>query len=133
MSEENVETVRRIVEAFCAGEWTTTLDTYYDDAVELDQSRMPDGGVYHGRDGMREFYRRWIGSWDHFEAQPLEFIDAGDAGVIALMQIRGIGKGSGAAVTMRSADVYTVARGKVVRHVGYPDASQALEAAGLRE
>jgi ketosteroid isomerase-like protein len=49
------------------------------------------------------------------------------------MDITGTGKASGAAVTMRSADVYTLAGGKVVRHVGYPDVSLALEAAGLSE
>jgi uncharacterized protein len=131
MSEENVETVRRIVGAFCAGDWTTALNGY-DEAVELDQSRMPDGGLYHGHQGMREFYRRWVGTWEHFHANPVEFIDTGDA-ILVIMEISGTGKGSGAPVTMRTADVYTVAGGKVVRHIGYPDASQALEAAGLRE
>jgi ketosteroid isomerase-like protein len=86
----------------------------------------------HGHHGIREFYRRWVGTWDHFDAHPVEFIDTGDA-VIVIMRISGTGKGSGATVTMRTADVYTVAGGKVVRHVGYPDASEALEAAGLRE
>ncbi len=131
MSQEKLEVVRRIVGAFCAGDWRTALNGY-DEAVELDQSRMPDGGIYHGHQGMREFYARWVGSWDHFDAHPVEFIDAGDA-TIVVMQISGTGKGSGASVTMRSADLYTVANGKVVRHVGYPNASQALEAAGLSE
>ena len=131
MSEENVEVVQRIVQAFMRQDWATALDGY-DEAVELDQSRMPGGGVYHGHDGMNAFYARWIGSWDEFEAKPLEFIDAGDD-VIAIMDISGTGKASGAAVTMRAADVYTIAGGKVVRHVAYPAASEALEAAGLSE
>ena len=131
MSEKNVEVVRQVVGALCAGDWRTALNGY-DEAVEFDQSGVPDGGIYHGHDGMREFYGRWVGSWDHFEAHPVEFIEAGDA-TIVVMQISGTGKGSGASATMRSADVYTVANGKVVRHVGYPDASEALEATGLRE
>jgi ketosteroid isomerase-like protein len=81
---------------------------------------------------MHEFYRRWLGTRDHFDDHPVEFIDTGDA-VLVIMEISGAGKGSGASVTMRTADVYTVAAGKVVRHVGYPDASEALEAAGLEE
>jgi ketosteroid isomerase-like protein len=129
MSQENIETVKRIVEAFCAADWTTALNGY-DESIELDQSRMPGGGIYHGHRGMREFYERWVRSWDHFHARPLDYIDAGDA-MIVVMEIRGMGKASGAPVAMRTADVYTVAGGKVVRHVGYPDASQALEAAGL--
>jgi ketosteroid isomerase-like protein len=131
MSQENVEVVRGIVEAFMRRDWATAL-TGYDEAVELDQTRMPDGGVYHGHHGMREFYGRWIGSWEDFRANPVEFIDAGDE-VVVIMEISGTGKSSGAAVMMRSADVYTVTGGKVVRHIGYPEASQALEAAGLEE
>jgi ketosteroid isomerase-like protein len=131
MSQENVQVVRRIVDAARRQDWATALSGY-DEAVELDQSRMPGGGIYHGHDGMRKFYRRWIGSWDDFRADPIEFIDAGLA-IIVIMEIGGTGKGSGAAVTMRTADVYTLAGGKVVRHVGYPDASQALQAAGLEE
>jgi ketosteroid isomerase-like protein len=129
MSRENVEVVQRIIAAFMRQDWATALNGY-DEAVELDQSRMPGGGVYHGHEGMRRFYARWIGSWDEFEANPVEFIDAGDE-VIVILDISGTGKASGAAVAMRAADVYTVAGGKVVRQVAYPDASEALEAAGL--
>jgi ketosteroid isomerase-like protein len=59
------------------------------------------------------------------------FIDAGDR-VVAIMHIRGTGRGSGVEVTMQSADVRTISDGKIVRHVGFPDASDALEATGLQ-
>jgi len=131
MSEENVEVVRGIVRAFRAAEWDAALSAYATDA-ELDLSRMPGGGIYHGPAGVREFYTGWIQSWERFEAEPLEFIEAGDE-VISVMQISGIGKDSGVPVAMRPADVYTLDGGKVVRQVGYPDASDALEAAGLSE
>ena len=131
MTEENVETVRGIVQAFRAGEWEEALSGY-DPEVELDLSRLPGCGVYHGPEGVRAFFTDWVRSWERFEAEPVEFIDTGDD-VIAVMQISGIGKDSGAAVTMRSADVYTVAGGRVVRQVGYPNASDALKAARLSE
>ena len=47
MSQENVEVVQTLVAASQRGDWEAALDTY-DPAVELDESRMPDGGVYHG-------------------------------------------------------------------------------------
>jgi hypothetical protein len=50
MSQENVEVVRGIVEAFMRRDCATAL-TGYDEAVELDQTRMPDGGVYHSTVG----------------------------------------------------------------------------------
>jgi ketosteroid isomerase-like protein len=126
MSQENVEIVKGLVRAFRAGEWDQALRVY-DEAAELDLTRLPGGGVYRGPDGVRDFFTRWVGSWEQFEAEPLEFIDQGDV-VIAVMRIRAVGRGSGAPVTMRSADVYTVADGRVVRQVGYPNADEVLEA-----
>jgi ketosteroid isomerase-like protein len=59
-------------------------------------------------------------------------IDRGDQ-VVVILRLAGMGKGSGSKVAMRAADIWTVKDGKVVRLVGYPVASEALEAAGLRE
>ena len=102
MSQENVEIVRRIIDATRRGDWGAALRDY-DQGVILDQSRMPGGGVYRGHEGLREFYGRWFGAWEHFR------------------------------IKMRSANVWTITRGKVVRQVAFPVASDALEAAGLSE
>jgi len=59
-------------------------------------------------------------------------VDAGDH-VVDINEVIGTGRGSGVPVRMRTGNVWTVERGKVVRHVGYPVASEALEAAGLSE
>ena len=131
MSHENVEIVRRVREAFMRGDWDTAIGAY-DQAVELDMTRMPGGDIYSGPDGVRAFFAGWMGSWDGFKVTPVELIDGG-AEVIGIQDITATGKASGAKVKMRSADVFTVAGGKIVRHVGYPDASEALAAASLRE
>jgi ketosteroid isomerase-like protein len=131
MSEENVEIVRRIIQAARRGDWESAMSGY-DQAVVLDQSRMPDGGVYHGHDGVREFYGRWFGAWQDFRIEPERLVDVGDQ-VVDINVVSGRGRGSGAAVKMRTANVWTIAGGKVVRQVGYIVASEALEAAGLRE
>jgi hypothetical protein len=60
-------------------------------------------------------------------------IRSGRAATSARARIIGTGKGSRVPVRMRTANLWTLERGKVVRHVGYPDASEALEAAGLSE
>jgi ketosteroid isomerase-like protein len=131
MSEENVEVVRRVVEAAERGDWDAAL-AHYDQAVVLDMSRMPDGGIYHGHEGVRDFYIGWLGTWDDFRVEPERLVDAGDR-IVDVNEVIAIGRGSGAPVRMRSGNVWTVENGKVVRHVGYPDASEALEAVGLSE
>jgi uncharacterized protein len=131
MSEESVEVVRRVVQAAEGGDWDAAL-AEYDEAVVLDMSRMPDGGIYHGREGVRDFYVGWLGTWNDFRVEPERLVDAGDQ-IVDISEVIGIGRGSGAPVRMRTGNVWTVENGKVVRHVGYPDASEALEAAGLSE
>jgi ketosteroid isomerase-like protein len=131
MSRENVEVVLRIVEAAQRGDWAAAM-AEYDEAVVLDQSRMPGGGIYHGHEGVRDFYVRWVGTWHDFRIKLERVVDAGDR-VVDINEISGTGKGSGAPVRMRTGNVWTVEHGKVVRHVGYPVASEALEAAGLEE
>jgi ketosteroid isomerase-like protein len=93
---------------------------------------MPDGGVYHGHRGVREFYSRWVRSWEDFQIAPERLIGAGEQ-VVDINEVSGRGRGSGVQVKMRTANIWTIERGKVVRHVGYPNASEALEAVGLSE
>jgi ketosteroid isomerase-like protein len=81
MSEENVETVRRVNDAFRAADWDAALSPY-DDEAELDMTRMPAGGVYRGPACVHEFFGRWIAAWDRFEAERLDLIDAGDAVIL---------------------------------------------------
>ena len=130
MSEENVEIVRQLNDAFRVGDWDTALEPY-DEEVELDVTRLPAGDVYHGPEGVREFFTHWITAWESFEVERLDLIDAGDV-VIMISQITGVGKSSGAQVKMRSADVFYIENGKIARHVAYPDAAEALASFGLR-
>jgi ketosteroid isomerase-like protein len=134
MSQENVEIVRRLIAAVQRGgaDRLAALDAY-DAAVQLDQTRMPAGGMYHGREGVRAFYDEWFGAWDELTIQIERFIDAGDDDVLVVVRMTGRGRATGVSVAIRSADVYTVRDGKVVRQVGYPDAAEAFKAVGLAE
>lgn len=131
MSKRNVEIVRQVSDAFDAGDWDSALAPYDEDA-ELDMTRIPAGDVYHGPEGVRQFFGRWIASWDRFEVERLDLIDAGDA-VVQISRITGTGKSSRAQVQMRSADVFFMQDGLIVRHVAYPDAAEALADLGLAE
>ena len=46
--------------------------------VRLDQSRFPDGGIYQGRAALRDFYRRWFGTWDSSVSTPERFLHEGN-------------------------------------------------------
>ena len=112
-------------------DWHEVSALLHPDA-RFDQTRIPDGGVYEGREACGRFFERWFGTWDEIRLTPERFIEDGDR-VLALMKIEGRGKGSGVPVVIHSADLFTVRDGKIASLVGYPDRAEALEAVGLSE
>jgi ketosteroid isomerase-like protein len=115
VSAENVEIVRRMCEAFARGDAEAASEPLHPE-VRWDASThypWPDSDVFHGREGVLEFFRRFLGTWDEYHAEFEDFLDAGDDVVVTLTE-RGKGKGSGIEVTRRFAQVWTVRDGKVV-------------------
>ena len=60
---------------------------------------------FHGPDGVRDFFRRWVGTHWGFEVEDL--IDRGETVLVRIHQW-GSGKGSGAAVEGRFWEVWVV-------------------------
>ena len=60
MSRDNVAIVRASWEAWRRGDMAALFE-FYDPDVEWDMrhSYVPGMGVYHGHDGIREFFREW--------------------------------------------------------------------------
>src|SRR5215216_3693303 len=133
MSQEDVEIVRSM---YRAGDPTRFFDLL-DEEVEIDASAslpFPDHPKHiRGKDAVIDFYRRYWGTWDDYVLEPVEIIDAGEAGVVVGHYERGRGRGSGAPFERRWAVVYTLRRGKVVRIQVLKNHDEAREAAGLRE
>jgi ketosteroid isomerase-like protein len=140
MSQENVEIVRRGIEAFQASLAQGNPGAVYDsgtlapDAEWIPDPKAPLGlrPVYRGREGFVEFMRTWTENWD-WSIDLERVIDAGDDRVIAMFHQHATGKGSGATVEMHMALLYELENGRVIRMRNFIDPADALEAAGLRE
>jgi ketosteroid isomerase-like protein len=139
MSQENVETVRRLFEAVASRDSETVLSLYHPE-VEWDGSRsrwaevLPGDGRYTGHEGIRRFSRQYFEIWESFQDTAEELIDAGDHAVVSVVTSRGLGRSSGVEVEFPgNAGVWTVVDGKIVRVVWFPSREEALEAVGLRE
>jgi ketosteroid isomerase-like protein len=136
MSQENVEVVRGITEAFRRRQHERAFD-FYDSDIEWDASRTPTEaakGVYHGHDGVRAYWRDWLSAWSdiHFEVEDVR--DAGDDVVLLIHNQRQWGRHSGIETQVPPYGmVFTFRSGKVIRFCAYPDQNAALEAAGLSE
>jgi ketosteroid isomerase-like protein len=138
MSRENVELVRKLLEMFQRREHERVF-ALYDPAIEWDASNfaetIPDlAGVYHGHDGVRAYWRRWLLAWDNLEFEVQDVVDAGDQVVALIHKQRQWGRDSGIATEFPPYGiVFSVRGGRVTRWCGYPNQEQALKAAGLRE
>jgi ketosteroid isomerase-like protein len=132
MSEENVETVRRHIEAWNRRDLTTWLDMLRSDA-EIDWSRAegPFKGVYRGYDRLRVFWEVW---WATFEDLQIETYDFAEAGAEVVVSNTAHARGrEGIAVTARSTFVFTVENGQITCWRMFQERAEALEAVGLRE
>lgn len=131
MSRENVDTVRRHLEAFFSGDFRAALDAY-DPEVEYDVSIRPEGRVYRGRAGVVEANRTWGGTWEDWRIDIEEIVDAGEH-VMVVDRQSGRGKGSGVEFDEQTFWVYTFREGRIVRVIWLPTRAEALEAAGLSQ
>jgi ketosteroid isomerase-like protein len=133
MSHENVRSVRRFMERAREdpeGVW----DIFGRDVLwEVGALAIPDvPATFRGPDGVREFFRRWVGAFEDWAYEVEEVIDAGDAVAVHLHQW-GRGKGSGATVDLRFWEVWIMRGGKAVRVTHRLEKADALEAAGLSD
>jgi ketosteroid isomerase-like protein len=121
MSQENVEIVRR----FLVVDVDEAL-AYADPAIVWNPIEESSA---QGHDAVRASLRRWKGEWDDYELTPEEFVERGDR-VVATVNLRARGRGSGVEVDARFYDLYTLRDGMIVRMDQFTKRSEAIEAMG---
>jgi ketosteroid isomerase-like protein len=77
MSQENVEVVRRMWEAFRRRDFDQSLAAFYPD-IEWDGTNLPDGTVSRGHQAIIDHSARWFGMWEDWTIELGEFVDVGD-------------------------------------------------------
>jgi ketosteroid isomerase-like protein len=101
MSEDNVELARQGYEAWNRGDVDWLLEHMTED-VEVEPLRGVGEfeQVYHGHEGWKKFWQGWRDAWSSIEIHVNRLQDMGDHGVLALLRFDGVGKSSGAEVSM---------------------------------
>jgi ketosteroid isomerase-like protein len=108
MSQENVELVRRGIDAFRRAAWEESVSWMSPDVEWHDAPDLPGARRYVGREGVLAQWKGMAEALDDFTVEIEQIFDAGD-------------------------QVVVFRDGQVTKLVGYDDRAQALEAAGLRE
>jgi len=131
MSQENVEIVRAAIDAYNRGDRDAMLKKLAPN-FEWDMSRSigPQRGIW-GLDQTVEFIHDVDESFESHRFEAGKFIEAGDQVIVpATTHLRGR---DGIEAKARTAIVYTVRNGVIVRACMYQELQEALEAAGLSE
>ena len=133
MSQENVEAVHQVVDAWNRRDFDAAISVAHEDAEIHFIGGFADliGEEYDGREGILRFWRdmlETIGGQVAVETT----IDAGEQ-VVIITTVEGTGAESGVPVTLRFGQVWSFRDTKAIRLDLYYEPSEALEAAGLRE
>lgn len=132
MSQENLEIIRKIAEAFNAG-GLDAVRQYYDPEIEWhEEPSFPEAGVYRGIDEVLAYTGQFIAEFEDLRYETEELTAAGDH-VVANLRITGTGKTSGAGFEQSAWWAFTFRDGRVVQVFAYLDKDAALKAVGLTE
>jgi ketosteroid isomerase-like protein len=133
MSQENVEIVRRSLDAYAGGDLEEML-SYIDPEGELHSAIIggAEGKAYRGHDGIRRWFAETQESFDELKTELTEFRDLGDR-VVGFGHVHARGRESGLEFDSATGWVFELRGGKVVKAQGFLNPADALEAAGLRK
>jgi ketosteroid isomerase-like protein len=127
MSAENVEIVKRGIEAFNRRDLDGMLRDY-DPEAEVDWSQSPgvEAGIYRGRQAIRDFWNTFFETWERIVVSPDEHIDCGES-VIAPTRSRLWGR-DGMEVEAYGVFVVTLRDGRIVWWRLFRERAEALKA-----
>jgi ketosteroid isomerase-like protein len=121
MSDENLEMVKGVYEAFARGDVPAVLGAFAGDIEWRESEGMPQGGVYHGPEAVAQnVFGPLSEDVDGFAVTPEELIGSGDS-VAAVVRYTGTGKVTGKALDLPVVHVWDVRDGKAARFRQFAD------------
>jgi ketosteroid isomerase-like protein len=129
VSQENVDTVRRIYEAFGKGDFARALEEADPDFEWIPPERDLQGPL-QGLEDLRRFIEDQNEIFKDFRVEAEELQEHGDQ-VLALIRVRGEGRASSVAFDIRATTLWTFRGDRLIRGRVFPERDKALEAVGL--
>jgi ketosteroid isomerase-like protein len=134
MSEENVETVQRAVEAWNADDldaFLAELDADVEWYPSIEPGLEGNATTYRGHDGARKAWGEYRGeAWERLTIRPQEFRDLGES-VLVLSHMDFTARTTGIEFSQELGELAEFRGGKIVRVRDFLTHAEALEAAGL--
>jgi ketosteroid isomerase-like protein len=134
MSEENVEIVRRAIDAFNRRDADGIEEFITADCVWFPALlREVEGTGFRGREGLDAYFAAASDTWEEFRIVADEFRPFGDDRILVLGRIEGSGRGSGVQVETPWACVYDFDGDRLSRIRAFLGHDEALEVVGLED
>jgi ketosteroid isomerase-like protein len=130
VSEENVETLKRIYKGWAAGDMSAGASDCDPHMVAV----LPDPSpvVQYGQEAVSQYLRQFLQSWKEIRFEATAYRESGDTVVVEVHR-SGIGQRSGVSVEDNVFHLWTFRGGRVIRMDIFEREAKALEAAGLSE
>jgi ketosteroid isomerase-like protein len=132
MSQENVEVVRRFLDAFNARDVEVLVSLSAEDCEWRPFRAQLEGIVYRGHQGVRQFLSDMNEDWETFRIDPLEFRDR-DQLVAVIGRVKARSAESSMEIESIAGFVHELEQGRVRRITSHSDVEAALDAVGLRD
>ena len=132
MSQENIEIVRRIYEAWATGDFSASEQDLDPHVVFVARPEFPEFGVFSGPAGIKTYMRRFLDQFERVTAEAEQIEDVGDTVLVHVVQ-HGKYKNSGVEGDNRYFMLFTFRGKKIVRIENALHETEALEAVGLPE
>jgi ketosteroid isomerase-like protein len=132
MSQENVEIVRPIYEAFNRRDWNALFRDTDPGFAFTYHNVGTSAGVRRGREQVVAFSEEYGGAFESLTWELEEFFDRDDR-VVACVCVRSRPPGGGLDLVVRNGHLWTIRDGVVLSLESFPTLERALEAAGLSE
>jgi ketosteroid isomerase-like protein len=132
MSQENVEVVKQLIDAFNKRDIVAFAVTTTPDFEWITSMAAVEGEIFWGREGIETYFGRMKDAWEEFITIAEDYRDVGGR-VLLLGRLEGRGLASGVPVSAPLDILYDLRDGKVSRMHSFLDHDEALQAAGLTE
>ena len=135
MSQRNVEIVETMLAVWSTRGIAATLDAFDPEVEFLDlQAAMGMQDRGRGPEELDRMAEQWSETFDEWGLEVNDLVDLTGDFVMAEVRFEGVGRDSGAPVSLRQFEVYRLGDGKIVEiRVGFRDRDEALEWWGRRK
>src|SRR5215218_5753106 len=132
MATESEDAARRFADAITRGDREAALAVCHPE-IQLDSVLGISGRAYLGHAGIREYFDDVESAWEDWTVEVERTVQGADGRVAIVMTMHARGKGSGVTLAARTAHIWTLRDGRLLRNQLYREPDGALRDLGISD